>query len=319
MHLLAHPRRPVLAGTVACLLIAAPGASAASTVAKLRVEAAGHALDRGTAYATGSARVPTSSHQCAGSGRSFVLGGPNATGIVDYAQEFNSGLRPFFVSDRFSFGLIVCNIGGHGAFSANKAWLYKRNHRDPGVAGDQARLSTGDQVLWYFANFASGANTGAELWLAAPARARHGSTFTVTAFAFDSAGRRTPAAGVRIKGDASATTGADGTARILAASEGRLHLRGTRGNDVPTQPLAVCVNDHLSACPRYRGAVIVGSRLGDRLHGTRGRDLVIARGGNDRIRVRGGGRDRVRCGGGHDIVIAGPSDRVRDCEVVMRP
>jgi hypothetical protein len=309
-----------LAGAAASLLIAASGASAASTVAKLRVEAGGRALDRGASYATGSARVRTSTQQCAGKGRSFVLRGPNATGIVDYAREHNGKLQPFFVSDRFDFGLIVCRIGSFGAFSANEAWLYRLNHRDPGVGGDQAKLKSGDQVLWYFANFASGANTGVELRLAAPARAQTGSTFTVIAYAYDSAGRRTPAAGVRIAGDASAVTGADGKARIVANREGRLDLRGTHLNDVPTQPLAVCVDDRLSNCPLYRGQTIVGSRLSDRLRGTRGRDLVIARNGDDRINVRGGGLDRVRCGLGHDVVIAGPRDLVRaSCNVVMRP
>jgi hypothetical protein len=310
-----------LAGAIASLLVAAPAASAASTVAKLRVEPGGRHLERGNWYATGTARVPTAASQCSGSGKSFIAGGPNSMGIVDYAREFNSRLSPFFASDRFDFGLIVCRIGQFGAFGLNQAWLYKRDHRDPGVAADKAKLESGDEVLWYFANFATGANTGVELSLAAPARAQRGSNFTVRAFQYDSAGRRTPAAGVQLRGDATAVTGPDGRAQIPAAEEGRLDLRGRRPpNDIPTQPLAVCVDDVLSNCPLYRGRLIVGSRLGDLLRGSRGRDLVIARGGDDRINVRRGGRDRVRCGGGDDVVIAGPTDRVAGtCEVVMRP
>jgi hypothetical protein len=310
-----------LAGAAASLLIAASGASAASTVAKLRVEAGGNALDGGTSYATGSARARTSTKQCAGTGASFVLRGPNAMGILDYAREYNRELHPLFISDRFSGeGLLVCRIGSIGAFSANRAWLFKLNHRFATVGGDKARLDTGDQVLWYFANFATDANTGDELFLAAPARARLGTTFTVRAFAYDAEGRRTPAPGVQLSGDASAVTGADGRVPILAVREGKIDLRGTRGDDIPTQPLAVCVDERLSDCPLYRGQTIVGSRLADRLRGTRGRDLVIARNGDDRINVRGGGLDRVRCGLGHDVVIAGPRDLVTAaCNVVMRP
>jgi len=305
--------------TACALLGVAPAAgSAAPTISKLRVEAGG-ALSPGVSYVNDTARLATAPSQCDGSGQTKTVDGPSAIGLVDYAQETNGQLRPYFVSDQFDFGLIVCRIGDVGAFDANQAWLYKVNHRAAQVGGDQFKLERRDEVLWYFANFANGRNTGDELDLTAPGRARPRAPFTVTAVAYDAEGRARPAAKARISGgDAPAVTGADGKARVRVSREGTATLRATRGTkDIPAPPARVCVNDALAQCPARPLEGIVGTNAADAILGFPSGDFVRARAGNDRIDVRGGGADFVGCGPGTDTVLGDRSDRVAgDCERV---
>jgi hypothetical protein len=47
-------------------------------------------------------------------------------------------------------------------------------------------------------------------------------------------------------------------------------------------------------------------------------DRVKARGGDDRINVRGGLPDLVNCGHGKDRVVIGINDVARHCEKVIR-
>jgi N-acetylglucosamine-6-sulfatase len=62
----------------------------------------------------------------------------------------------------------------------------------------------------------------------------------------------------------------------------------------------------------------VGTNRGETIRGTRWRDWICARGGDDIVRVRGNGRDVVRCGPGRDRVHAGAHDRTYGCERVIR-
>jgi Domain of unknown function (DUF4430) len=297
------------------LLVAAPVvAAAAPTVAKLRVEAEGRGLSPGVSYVNDTARLATRSNQCDGSGRSHTIAGPSAMGIVGYARQTHPRLSPFFGSDTFDFGLIVCRIGDSGAFSPSEAWLYKVNHVSPDVGGDQYRLRRGDEVLWYFADFATGKNTGDELELRAPARVRPNQPFTVTALAYDFAGNVSPA-GARIGGDVQAVTSASGRTSVTAERAGSITLRAKRGRDVPSAPIRVCVNADLDRCPARRGEVIVGANAADAVGGTLGDDRVSVRAGADLVDVRGGGRDAVDCGAGADRVRADRIDRVgANCE-----
>ena len=307
-----------LLGACAAAAAMPAAASAAPTISKLRVEAGG-ALSPGINYVNDSARLATAPSQCDGSGQAKTVPGPSAIGLVQYAQQTNSLLRPYFVSDRFDFGLIVCRIGDVGAFDANQAWLYKVNHKEAQVGADQFQLKRRDEVLWYLANFGNGRNTGAELDLIAPGRARPGAPFTVTALAYDGEGRAQPAAGARITGGATAVvTGADGKARVTVAKKGRATLRASRGvKDIPATPARVCVDPVLARCPARPLEGIVGTGAPDSIVGFPSGDFVVARAGNDRIDVRNGGADFVGCGRGTDTVLGDRSDRVgADCERV---
>jgi hypothetical protein len=309
----------VLAATLAAL--AAPAvipvsAAAAPTTANLRVEAAGKALDGGTSYVNDTVRLRTEPTQCSGKGRRYTIEGPTAMGIVQHARLANARLRPYFISDRFDFGLIVCRIGDFGAFSTSQAWLYKVNHVAPSVGGDQRRLARGDRVLWYFADFATGRNTGDELELRAPARVRPNEPFRVRALAYDFGGSVRAAGGAQVGGT---TTGPDGRTTLTATRQGTLSLRVKRGNDIAGAPVRICVNARLDRCPPRRGELIVGTDRPDVIAGTRGADRVLARGAADRVDVAGGGPDVVDCGPGTDRVRLGDGDRAASsCEQVVR-
>ena len=319
-------RGPALAAC-AIALAAAPAAAAKPVTAELRVES-GKPLVPGYSFVTDTARPKTDrSPACGGSGATKTIQGPSALGIVWSAERIVRPLRPLAVSDKFDFGLFICGIGSAVAASDGSSfWLYKVDHKSPTVGGDQFPLKGGEQVLWYFVDPARGINSGTapdfvakELVLVAPARARSGTPFRVRAFQYDTEGRRSPAAGVRVLGGATQLTDASGRTTVVSGKRGYLGLRAVRDGDVPAAPVHVCLNPKLSRCPRARGRRVFGTNGADRLRGTRGADVVSARGGNDRIDIRGGGRDRVRCGSGRDRVRLGHSDRAaRDCERVLR-
>jgi hypothetical protein len=65
--------------------------------------------------------------------------------------------------------------------------------------------------------------------------------------------------------------------------------------------------------------VLRGTQRADFLDGLAGRDRILARGGDDRIRAQDRTRDTIACGAGRDLVNADAVDAVaRDCEVVAR-
>jgi uncharacterized protein DUF4430 len=234
---------------VALVPVAAAGAKAVD--AQLRVEGGnGKALDPGTDYRTNTITAKSSSKCGPITENKHKLSGANAMGIVGDAASENARLDPFRVSDTFGFGLITCEIGKFGAFSSDEAWLYKVNHVAPDVGADQFKLERGDQVLWFFSNFATGANSGDELVLRAPGRVDGGESFEVKVHAFDFAGVRTPAAGVKIAGgDFPATDTQGRSTGKISSSRGFARLRGTRGIDIPTAPKVVCERGGKS-CPQ---------------------------------------------------------------------
>jgi hypothetical protein len=314
--------RPVLfaAATVACLLAVAAPAVAAPIPVDLRVEAAGGRALTADRYMTDSTRIKTAKQppSCNGSGKNKKVPGTTALGTLIDGSLVNSRLDPLLVSDEFSFGLLVCGIGGSNALGAERFWLYKVNHVEPSVGADQFAVKPGDDVLWYFKN--GDLNSGDELGLVAPARVTPGEQFDATVFAWDSAGVQRRVAGATVAGGgASATTDAAGVAHLTLNRRGMRTLRATLDPNVPSAPTRVCVNADLSKCASKRGTRIWGSRRAESIRGTAGRDSILAGAGNDTVSVRRGFIDKVRCGAGNDTVRAGRRDRVAaDCEHVSR-
>lgn len=306
------------AAIVACAIAASvAGPAAAATVpAELRVEAAGaQDLTHGWTYFSDTTTLAADKGAgCNGSGRRHTLQGPTALGILEYARRHNDRLDPLRVSDQFEFGLLVCGIGDF-ASAATRFWTYKVNHVAPEVAAEQYTLKPGDRVLWTFQDTETGENTGNELELVAPGTVEPGEPFEVTVNQYDFAGAKSPAVGAEVAG---VVTDDQGEATItLAAGEPTAILRATRGVDVPSEPVRVCIGPcERIAKKRYfgTGARDVISAKGDFA------EYVAAWGGDDRIDVRGDEfSDRVRCGGGRDRVFADSIDRVaRDCERVTR-
>lgn len=317
--------RPIpRAGAAACALAVAIGvgsAAAKPVPVDLRVEGGSSRALTADRYLTDTTSVRTETGRgCRGSGDSKRLEGATALGALVDASRVNARLTPLGVSDQFDLGLLLCGVGDDFASGDSSFWLYKVNHVAPEVGGDAFTVKPGDEVLWYFSDTAANQNTGDELELVAPARARRGEAFEVTVYAYDSDGKRRPAAGVRVTGaEAPATTDASGAARLTVDTNGYHRLRAGLAPHVPAAPLEVCVYERVSDCASARGTKLYGSRRAERIRGSAGPDVVLAAGGRDRILVRGGGTDRVRCGRGRDVVRAGRLDRVAaDCELVRR-
>lgn len=311
----------VLSLAAACALGAPAVAAAGTVVSELRVEAGGEALDGGVHYSNAGIRAKTAEDCGETQDDRYKLEGPNAAGIIGHAARVNDDLSPFRVSDTFDFALIVCRIGEFAAFDSSQSWLYKVNHEEAQVAGELFELERGDEVLWFFADFASGENTGKELDLRVPDRAQTGDTAEVRVFKYSSDGDRNPVEGAVVAGGTAPAepTGEDGRTVVTLGEEGRARLRATResNNDIPSAPERVCVNDDVDDCPPRIGERIVGTDRDDPIDGTKGADRIAARGGNDRIDVEDGGVDEVDCGpGGDDRVRADGKDEVAgDCEV----
>jgi hypothetical protein len=300
--------RPILGRSLALAavtaVLAAPASAGAAEQADLRVEA-GKQLTAAT-YTTDTARIKTSkSSTCNGSGETKTVQGANALGLLWSAAAPTKPLRPVAVSDEFDFGLLVCSISTY-ASSDTAYWLYKVDHKLPEVGAEQYALKGGEEVLWYYSDTTANLNTGDELVLQAPARAKPNSDVKVRVWAYDSAGKRSAAAGATVGGE---TTDAEGRATVPAPAKGSLKLRAERSADIASQTLSVCVTAK-GGCPARRGKRLFGSRKADTVKGTKGPDVIS---------VRGGGRDKVRCGAGKDRVTADRKDVVaRDCEVVKR-
>jgi hypothetical protein len=333
-----HPARRAslaFALTFVLLALALPAAApAASTTAELRVLTPSKALDPGTTYVVDSKlTVPTTpAADCfgppGGSGQQFTYDQPNALSLLASAARTSGKLRPLALTDQFGFGLGICGIGGAEAVSGQSFWYLKANHAESTLGADQLAIKSGDEILFYLSpdNFPN--PNPAELELEAPPRVQAGTSFTVKVIehacvtdqqTFEVTCASKPAVGAQV-GDS--TTGADGTAQLTAASPGTLKLGATRGADIPSEVLKVCVGEPLDDCPPARGKRIVGSPGGDRIKATAGPDAIRARGGDDRVDLRKGGTDRLDCGPGTDSALVKRSDDddriARDCERVRR-
>ncbi len=311
-------RRLALSACAAVALLAPSGAVAAE-LADLHVEAGGRALVPGLSYQTDTTSIVTDDFGpgCNGSGDTRTLKGATAMGALIDAADTRRALRPLRISDEFDFGLLVCGVGKALSGGSDSFWLYKVNHVSPEVGGDQLKIDSGDEVLWYFSDAESGSNTGDELDIVAPARARAGRDLSVRVVSYDAAGKRQPADGAKVSfGQQQVTADARGVARLRTGDSGELRLRARRGDDIPSTA-RVCVATTLRGCSPVLGRRIFGTLGADVLRGGKGPDVVDAAAGRDRIDVRGGRTDVVRCGPGRDRVRASRSDRVaRDCEVV---
>lgn len=310
--------------TCLALAISAAPATAGTTTAKLRVvNTAGTTLAE-QSQVTGDVTIKSDPGATCfgpgneGSGNNVNVPGPSALGIVKDASDSNPALRPLSVTDAFSFGLGVCGIGGF-TFSPSDfhTWYLKVNHVGASVGGDQYKLNSGDDVLWYLApNYASLPD---ELQLVAPASARSGQPFTVRVFGYSDSGQRSPVAGALVTGADQPTAGDGSTTVDLTQT---LKLQALHGVDIPSnEAIVTCVPSSHSACgvaskvERHR---IIGTNRADRIRGSKMPDLVRARAGKDHINTRGGLSDVVNCGRGVDKAIIDSTDIARRCEKVIR-
>jgi hypothetical protein len=312
------------AAAITALLIS-PAAALATQGVDLRVvNTAGKTLAEQRQY-TGTVRIKTDRHaNCfgagtGGSGDRVQVRGATALGAVRDGLEWESDLRPLSVTDAFlddGFGLGVCGIGGFKS-QGSSFWYLKSDHVGSQVSGSQLEVHQGENVLWYLS---PSFPPPPELRLTAPASAQPNVPYQVTVYSYADDGTRSPAAGATVAG-AGQPTGPAGHTMVTSAA-GTHTLRATRGQNIPSNRVEVCVNQDLSKCPDAHGKRIFGSARADQIRGTRGWDAIHAGGGDDTVDLRDGGRDRVACGGGRDAVIVDRGDHDNQigptCERVVR-
>ena len=233
---------------LALSLAIAPGAFAKGFKVKLRVVGAGskvlaeRTVRTATTAVKASPRATCFGAGSGGSGKRVSIKGNTAMGVLARASKSSRPISPLLISDHFDFGLALCGVGR--SVARNEAsWYLKINHRSQSVGGDQAQVRRGDEVLW---DLAPGFPYPTELVLKAPKRVRAGKSFTVRAFSYDEAGKRTPAADVRVLGSG-AVTGSDGRAKVTLAKPRR--LGAVKSGGIPAARVPVCVG---RKCPGGR-------------------------------------------------------------------
>jgi hypothetical protein len=224
---------------LALVLSTAAVAIAKNIPANLRVVGTGNKVLAEETLTTGTTKVPTSPKATCfgsgsrGSGKAKSVNGPTALGLLSQAAKSNKALKPFYVTDAFSFGLGLCTVGKSTATS-KLSWYLKINHKGSQVGGDKAKLKSGDEVLWALASYPY----PNELSLSGPTTASAGVPFQVQVYSYDEKGKRKPVSGAKVTG-ASGPTDASGKATVtLIANE---ELRATHGKEIPSNSLSVCV------------------------------------------------------------------------------
>jgi hypothetical protein len=241
------PNRLVVACALALVLSLSIVASAAAKgiTADLRVVGAKGKVLAEESLASATTSVKTSSKATCfgkgtgGSGKPVSIAGNTAMGLLARASKSTSTLSPLSISDSFDFGLALCGIGGSVA-KGKASWYLKINHKSLSVGGDQAKIHSGDEVLWDLAPSYPYPN---ELSLVAPESATAGLPFAVSVFSYDEKGKRKPAAGVKLTG-AAGTTGSDGKAMVTLAEPAL--LGATKSGEIPAAVVPVCIG---GKCP----------------------------------------------------------------------
>jgi hypothetical protein len=242
------PFRLVAACALALTMVLSTAALAAAKgpVADLRVlTPAGKVLAEDSFGAVKTVSIKTSRQATCfgpgtgGSGKTATVPAQTALGMLLAASKFTAALKPVQITDAFSFGLGLCNVGGYKT-TKKLSWYLKVNHENPELGGESVKVRQGDEVLWALAPFPY----PDELALSAPRKVMAGEPFGVRVFSYDDKGRKKPAAGASVTG-ANSPTGADGRTSVVLAKPQRLIAR--HGKDLPSNRAAVCVG---GKCPK---------------------------------------------------------------------
>jgi hypothetical protein len=310
----------IVACAVALAFPALAGAAKFKTVGSgLRVVGPqGQTLAQQVQY-TGTAEIPTDPNATCfgqgtgGSGAKVKVPGPTALGQVQDASKAARDLQPLSVTDAFEFGLGVCGIGGF-VTSGSSSWYVKSNHVGSQVGADQIVVGKNDEILWYLA---PSFPYPSELELEAPQSTMPNSDVQVTAFAYDDAGKQSPAAGATVTGgSAPVTTDAQGNATVPVGSKD-VTLQATSGSLIPSEAFELCVAEDARDCSPQN--LVEGTGKRDKVFGTPVADRIKARAADDVVKARGGGPDTINCGKGRrDVAFVKEDDVTRACEKVKQ-
>lgn len=243
------PFRPAAACALALVLVLALASAAVAKgpVANLRVVGAGgKALAEKSLAASAAVSIKTSPQATCfgtgtgGSGKTVSVKSPSALSLLIQAAKSTPALKPVQLTDAFSFGLGLCNVGSSKA-SKTLSWYLKVNHVNPEIGGESVKVHAGDEVLWALEPFPY----PDELSLAVPRVATVGEPFEVRVFAYSQKGKRKPVAGATVTG-ASAPTGSDGRTKVTLQEARTLVAR--HGKDIPSNSAFVCVGGNGVVC-----------------------------------------------------------------------
>ncbi len=223
---------------LAILFSTAASAPAKGPVAGLRVIGAGGKLLDEDSFGLAPVSIKTSPKATCfgagtgGSGKTVPVKSPTALSMLVQASRSIAALRPIQLTDAFSFGLGLCNVGSSKA-TKKLSWYLKVNHVNPELSGDAVKVRAGDEVLWALTPFPY----PDELSLVAPRVVTAGESFEVRVFAYNQKGKRKPVAGAAVTG-ASAPTGSDGRTTVTLQKAQLLFAR--HGKDIPSNGAFVC-------------------------------------------------------------------------------
>jgi hypothetical protein len=255
-------RRSLGLAAVIAAVAATPALAAPVTV---RVEGASDTLVARTALTTTTTPVNkdgVAGHECTGTSAAGAL--DQASG-GDWSGAWSSGL-----------GYSVNAVKGEShTFGSGQFWGFFVNDHlaASGICG--VELQTGDSVL--LAPIAETATSFGVLSVSdVPATAAPGQPFTVrvtrTTSDFVGAVTRQPAAGATVTGGGvSATTGTDGSARIILDARGPASLRASSGGDIRSASESVCVTDGSDGACGSSAASACATSGDDGLCGTKDR------------------------------------------------
>lgn len=319
---LPYPRLLAAAALILATAVVVAIPSAASAKSDIRVvTASGETLAEHRQYSTKTVVKTDPSAECfgedtGGTGQVFKSNDATAAGQLFDAARNVSALRPIGVSDFFSFGLAICEIGGVDP-SPNGFWEIRVNHASAQVGGDQIELKKGDELLWFEVTDFSGPPVP-ELSLSADPRTTS-ATMEVTVHEYAPNGDKSPAAGAAVNGAALPTNAAGKT--TVAIPNGTTNLRAARTGAIPSSAQSVCRAAKLSACAPAHDKTIYGTRKGERVADTKGNNTIRTGNGGDRVFLLKGGSDRVFCGKGkRDVVFVQKGDNddriARSCEKI---
>lgn len=234
------PTRLLIVCALVALIVLSSAAMAPAKkgpVANLRVVAAGKTLAEeslalGPVSIKASPKATCFGAGTGGSGKNVAVKSPTALSMLVQASKSIPALRPIQLTDAFSFGLGLCNVGGARA-TKKLSWYLKVNHVNPEIGGDSVKVHAGDEVLWALAPYPY----PDELSLVAPRVVTAGEPFEVQVFAYNQKGKKKPAVGASVTG-ASAPTGSDG--RTTVTLEKTQTLSAHLGKDIPSNGAFVC-------------------------------------------------------------------------------
>lgn len=240
--------RLVAASALALLVLTATAAIAAAKgpVADLRVVGSGGKVLTEDSFAVTPVSIKASPKATCfgagtgGSGRNVAVKSPTALSMLVQASKSTPALRPLQLTDSFSFGLGLCNVGAAKA-TKKLSWYLKVNHKNPELGGDSVKLHPGDEVLWALESYPY----PEELSLIAPVVANLGQPFEVQVFAYNEKGKKKPVAGATVTG-ASAPTGSNGRTTVTLEKTQTLFAR--HGKDIPSNGAFVCVGGNGVVC-----------------------------------------------------------------------